>query len=72
MSARRPGPRGVGKLYSWPEDAVTSLRELWGRTPASRIADHINATWPEPATVTKNSVIGKAHKLDLPTQRRAK
>ena len=44
---------------SWTEDKVTKLKELWGKgQTASQIAEIIRG-------VSRNAVIGKAHRLNL-------
>ena len=44
---------------SWTEDKVTKLKELWGKgNTASQIAQIIGG-------VSRNAVIGKAHRLNL-------
>jgi len=44
---------------SWTEEKVTKLKELWGKgQTASQIAEIIGG-------VTRNAVIGKAHRLNL-------
>ena len=43
----------------WTEEKVEKLRELWGKgKTASQIAEIIGG-------ITRNAVIGKAHRLDL-------
>ena len=44
---------------SWTEEKVTKLKELWGKgSTASQIAEIIGG-------ISRNSVIGKAHRLNL-------
>ena len=44
---------------SWTEDKVKKLKELWGKgNTASQIAEIIGG-------VSRNAVIGKAHRLSL-------
>ena len=44
---------------SWTEDKVNKLKELWGKgQTASQIAEIIGG-------VSRNAVIGKAHRLNL-------
>ena len=44
---------------SWTEEKVEKLRELWGKgNTASQIAEIIGG-------ITRNAVIGKAHRLNL-------
>ena len=44
---------------SWTEEKVTKLKELWGKgNTASQIAEIIGG-------ISRNSVIGKAHRLNL-------
>ncbi len=44
---------------AWTEERVTKLVEMWNRgAPASEIAESIGG-------VTRNGVIGKAHRLGL-------
>ena len=46
-------------MVAWTEDRVTKLRALWATgLSASRIAEKLGG-------VTRNSVIGKAHRLEL-------
>jgi len=48
-----------GEQTSWTEERVEKLRELWGQgMSASEIADLLG-------NVTRNAVIGKAHRLGL-------
>ncbi len=47
---------------SWTEEKVNKLKELWGRgSTASQIAEIIGG-------VSRNAVIGKAHRLNLSSQ----
>ena len=49
---------------SWNEDNIARLRELWGEgLPAAEIGRRLG--------ITKNAVIGKAWRLDLPPRRAA-
>jgi GcrA cell cycle regulator len=49
----------IGLTMSWTEERVTLLRELWGNgKSASEIAEILGG-------VTRNAVIGKAHRLQL-------
>ena len=44
---------------SWTEEKVTKLKELWGKgNTASQIAEILGG-------VSRNAVIGKAHRLNL-------
>ena len=43
---------------SWTEEKVAKLKELWGTKTASEIASIIGG-------ITRNAVIGKAHRLNL-------
>ena len=44
---------------SWTEEKVNKLKELWGKgKTASQIAEIIGG-------ITRNAVIGKAHRLNL-------
>ncbi len=46
-------------IMSWTEEKVSKLKELWGKgSTASQIAEIIGG-------VSRNAVIGKAHRLDL-------
>ena len=47
---------------SWTEEKVNKLKELWGKgSTASQIAEIIGG-------VSRNAVIGKAHRLNLSSQ----
>ena len=47
------------KLMSWTEEKVNKLKDLWGKgQTASQIAEIIGG-------VSRNAVIGKAHRLNL-------
>ena len=47
---------------SWTEEKVKKLKELWGKgSTASQIAEIIGG-------VSRNAVIGKAHRLSLSTK----
>ena len=46
----------------WTDERVAVLKELWGTVPAREIAARLS---DEEAKFTKNSVIGKAHRLNL-------
>ena len=47
---------------SWTEERVKKLKELWGKgSTASQIAEIIGG-------VSRNAVIGKAHRLSLSTK----
>ena len=51
---------------SWTEEKVNKLKELWGKgSTASQIAEIIGG-------VSRNAVIGKAHRLNLSTKIKAK
>ena len=51
---------------SWTEEKVNKLKELWGKDhTASQIAEIIGG-------VSRNAVIGKAHRLNLSTKIKAK
>ena len=51
---------------SWTEEKVDKLKELWGKDhTASQIAEIIGG-------VSRNAVIGKAHRLNLSTKIKAK
>tara|TARA_B100000941_G_scaffold138693_1_gene98264 strand:+ start:126 stop:620 length:495 start_codon:yes stop_codon:yes gene_type:complete len=51
---------------SWTEDKVNKLRELWGKgQTASQIAEIIGG-------VSRNAVIGKAHRLNLSSKIRTR
>ena len=43
---------------SWNEEKVAKLKELWGKSTASQIAEIIGG-------LSRNAVIGKAHRLNL-------
>ena len=46
----------------WTDERVAVLKELWGTVPAKEIAARLS---DEEWEFTKNSVIGKAHRLNL-------
>ena len=47
---------------SWTEEKVNKLKELWGKgQTASQIAEIIGG-------ISRNAVIGKAHRLNLETR----
>lgn len=49
----------------WPEELADALRELWaGDLSCSQIAAKLNEQFG--STLTKNSIIGKTHRLKLP------
>ena len=51
---------------SWTEEKVNKLKELWGKgKTASQIAEIIGG-------LSRNAVIGKAHRLNLSSKIRAK
>ena len=51
---------------SWTENKVNKLRELWGKgNTASQIAEIIGG-------VSRNAVIGKAHRLNLSSKLKAR
>ena len=43
---------------SWDDEKVEKLKELWGKKTASEIAQIIG-------NVSRNAIIGKAHRLNL-------
>ena len=45
-------------MSSWDDDKIEILRENWGKMTASALAEKIGG-------VTRNAVIGKAHRLNL-------
>ena len=49
----------------WPEEKVEKLKELWGKKTASEISQIIG-------NVSRNAVIGKAHRLNLSLKFRSK
>lgn len=52
---------------SWTTERVDLLKELWAMgLSASQIAGRINAAWPWLKPVTRNAVIGKRIRLELP------
>lgn len=61
-------PRGVSMHFTWTPDRDARLRELWeskqynARTIASMISEGL----------TKNAVIGRAHRLGLSKKRKAR
>ena len=51
---------------SWTEEKVNKLKELWGKShTASQIAEIIGG-------VSRNAVIGKAHRLNLSSKIKAR
>ena len=51
---------------SWTEEKISKLKELWGKgNTASQIAEIIGG-------ITRNAVIGKAHRLNLSAKIRSK
>ena len=50
---------------SWTEEKVEKLKELWGKKTASEIAQIIG-------NVSRNAIIGKAHRLNLSSKFRSK
>ena len=50
---------------SWTEEKVEKLKELWGKKTASEIAQIIG-------NVSRNAIIGKAHRLNLSLKFRSK
>ena len=50
---------------SWTEEKVEKLKELWGKKTASEIAQIIG-------NVSRNTIIGKAHRLNLSLKFRSK
>jgi len=51
---------------SWTEEKVSKLKELWGKgNTASQIAEIIGG-------ISRNAVIGKAHRLNLSIKVRTK
>jgi len=49
---------------SWTEQKIQMLKDMWGNHSASEIAEHIGG-------LTRNAVIGKAHRLKLSAQKAA-
>ncbi|MDE2030136.1 MAG: GcrA cell cycle regulator [Alphaproteobacteria bacterium] len=49
---------------TWTEQKIQMLKEMWGHHSASEIAEHIGG-------LTRNAVIGKAHRLKLSAQKSA-
>ncbi|MDR3425368.1 MAG: GcrA family cell cycle regulator [Alphaproteobacteria bacterium] len=47
---------------TWTEQKIQTLKEMWGNHSASEIAEHIGG-------LTRNAVIGKAHRLKLSVQK---
>ncbi|MDD3029478.1 MAG: GcrA family cell cycle regulator [Alphaproteobacteria bacterium] len=47
---------------TWTEQKIQMLKDMWGHHSASEIAEHIGG-------LTRNAVIGKAHRLKLSTQK---
>jgi GcrA cell cycle regulator len=49
---------------TWTEQKIQMLKDMWGNHSASEIAEHIGG-------LTRNAVIGKAHRLKLSVQKAA-
>jgi GcrA cell cycle regulator len=49
---------------SWTDQKIQMLKDMWGHHSASEIAEHIGG-------LTRNAVIGKAHRLKLSAQKAA-
>jgi GcrA cell cycle regulator len=49
---------------TWTEQKIQILKDMWGHHSASEIAEHIGG-------LTRNAVIGKAHRLKLSVQKMA-
>jgi GcrA cell cycle regulator len=49
---------------TWTDQKIQMLKDMWGNHSASEIADHIGG-------MTRNAVIGKAHRLKLSVQKSA-
>jgi GcrA cell cycle regulator len=49
---------------TWTEQKIQMLKDMWGHHSASEIAEHIGG-------LTRNAVIGKAHRLKLSAQKSA-
>ena len=49
---------------TWTEQKIQMLKDMWGHHSASEIAEHIGG-------LTRNAVIGKAHRLKLSVQKSA-
>ena len=49
---------------TWTDQKIQMLKDMWGHHSASEIADHIGG-------LTRNAVIGKAHRLKLSAQKLA-
>ncbi|MGB9152791.1 MAG: GcrA family cell cycle regulator [Alphaproteobacteria bacterium] len=47
---------------TWTEQKIQTLKDMWGHHSASEIAEHIGG-------LTRNAVIGKAHRLKLSAQK---
>jgi GcrA cell cycle regulator len=47
---------------TWTEQKIQMLKDMWGNHSASEIAEHIGG-------LTRNAVIGKAHRLKLSVQK---
>lgn len=47
---------------TWTEQKIQMLKDMWGHHSASEIAEHIGG-------LTRNAVIGKAHRLKLSVQK---
>lgn len=47
---------------TWTEQKIQMLKDMWGHHSASEIAEHIGG-------LTRNAVIGKAHRLKLSAQK---
>ena len=53
--------RNTNSEFEWTDDTIRELRQLWSE-------GHSTAEIGRRMGVTKNAVVGKAHRLDLPAR----
>ena len=53
--------RNTNSEFEWTDDTIRELRQLWSE-------GHSTAEIGRRIGISKNAVVGKAHRLDLPTR----
>jgi len=53
----------------WSEDVIATLNDLWKTLSATQIAERLNAQYD--LSLTRNSIIGKLHRLGLTIQQKS-